>query len=642
MDSNPLRQIMTSMKTIFLNFLLTASVVMAVPRVIRSQPQDPASVEGTVVQAGTSTPLPRTRVVLNSQDGRILSPLPNGVKGVSITMTATTDENGRFAFSNLPPGSYSMIATHDGFVRSAFGDAARTESGKGFRLAPKQELKNAVISMTPTGTISGRIKNKFGEPMGNVEVQAHRYVYEGGRRALNAVLTVLTNDLGEYRLYYLEPGQYIVTAVPPTPPTAGRHGEIYVGNFATLPGSPLAGKRDIDRTITSEALAAAGVVGPAETGETYLPVFFPGTTDPSAANPIDLHAGATLNAIDFTVNGVRAAHVRGKVTNIPTAQNASDVSVILMSEITGYSFWLKEQSTTVSDSGAFEFRGVPPGSYQLVATLGDLPSDITFPGSGYPGGALLETYHVPIPPDNRPRGVRLVTKTSIEVSDKDVSNIALALGPGYKMDGKISIEGRSGPEAEAMIAGIKIQLVPDPETFESAPLPAKVGPSGAFTITGLVPGTYQIAITDAENVPDETYVKSVLLDNTDAINPRLVITGEPRGPMEIVLGTTTGQVEVKVTNAKQDPVAGARVVLVPDLARRQHFDLYQVQTTLERGEVGFGGLPPGDYQAFAWESVEDGAWWDPAFLQRYDGLGKAVHVTAGAPQTIDLTLLPPH
>jgi hypothetical protein len=369
-------------------------------------------------------------------------------------------------------------------------------------------------------------------------------------------------------------------------------------------------------------------------------VFFPGTTDPSAANPIDLHAGATLNAVDFTVNGVRAARVRGKVTNIPTAKNASDVSVVLMSEITGYSFWLKEQSTAISDAGAFEFRGVPPGSYQLVATLGKLPSDISFPGSGYPGGAILETEKFPFPPDNRPPSVRLLAKTSIQVGDKDVSNIALALGPGYKMDGRISIEGNSGPGADAMTAGIKIQLMPDPETFESAPMPAKVGPNGAFTITGLVPGTYQIAIMDAENVPFGTYVKSVLLDNTDAINPRLVIGNEPRTPLEIVLSTTIGRMAVKVTDAKQDPVAGAKVVLVPDPARRQHFDLYQTETTAERGEVGFGDVPPGDYVAFAWKDVEDGAWWDPAFLQKYDGLGKPVHVNAGAAQTIEITVLP--
>jgi hypothetical protein len=233
-----------------------------------------------------------------------------------------------------------------------------------------------------------------------------------------------------------------------------------------------------------------------------------------------------------------------------------------------------------------------------------------------------------------------VAKTSIQVADKDVSNIALALGTGYKMDGKIRIEGSSGPEADAMTAEMKIQLVPDPETFASAPLPAKVGPNGLFTITGLVPGRYQIAITDAEKVPFGTYVKSAQLDNMDAINPRLVITTEPGTPLEIVLGTETGRVAVQVTDAAQAPAAGAKVVLVPDAARRQHFDLFHSQTSTELGEVGFSVLPPGDYIAFAWQNVEDGAWWDPAFLQKYDGLGKSVHITAGATQNIELRTLP--
>jgi len=635
-----MRQIMTTMKVRFTILVLMASLGMTSPKILWSQKLDPASVEGTVVQAGTSTPLSRARVVLNSQDGRILSPLPNGVKGVSITLTVMSDENGRFAFSNVPPGNYQLIATHDGFVRAAFGDRARNESGKGFRLTPKQELKNAVISMTPTGTISGRIKNKFGEPMGNVHVQAHRYVFAGGQRTLIAVLTVLTDDLGEYRLYYLEPGQYIVTAIPSAPPTASRKGEMFVGDFATIPGSPLSGKNQPERTMTAGRLAAAGVVGPADTGETYLPIFYPGTTDAAQASPIEVRPGATANNVDFTVNEVRAVRVKGRVTNIPSGQSAADASVILMSEVSGSRFGLQEQETTISDAGAFEFRGIPPGTYVLVATLGELPSDISFPGAGYPGGAILETERFPIPPDNRPLPPRLLAKTSVQIGEKDVSNIELILGTGYKLDGRISIEGNSGPEADAMISGIKIQLMPDPETFESAPLPAKVGAGGVFTINGLVPGQYQIAIMDAENVPFGTYVKSVQLDNMDAINPRLVIRNEPRTLLEIVLGTAVGTVTAKVTDEKQSPAVGVSVVLIPDSPRRQHFELYQSETTEEGGVVAFGEVPSGDYTVYAWANTEEGIWWDPAFLQKYDGLGKPVHVSAGITQTIDLRVLP--
>ena len=631
---------MTTLKSMPIILLLLTSLVISLPGVVQSQTLDPASVEGTVIQAGTSKPLPRARVVLNSQDGRITSRLPNGISGISITLTAMSDDNGRFAFSNVPPGNYQLVATHDGFVRTAYGTAARSDTGARFLLTPKQELKNVVISMTPTGTISGRIKNKFGEPAGNVEVQAHRYLYEAGERALSSVLTVVTNDLGEYRLYYLEPGQYVVTAIPAKPPTPSSDGEVYVGNFGLLPGSPLSGKKDSEKPLPARTLVAAGVVGPAETGETYLPVFYPGTSDPAAANPIELGPGATVDSVDFTVNEVRAVRIRGKVTNIPSGQSAGEASVILMSLVTGYRFWLQEQATKVSDSGSFEFRGIPPGDYDLVATFGELPADMSFPGSGYPGGAILETFDFPLPPDNRPRQTRLLAKTSIQVSDKDVSNISLALGAGYTLDGRISVEGSSGPDSDAMMAGIKIQLMPIPETFESAPMPATVGGNGVFTIKGLVPGRYQIAITGAEKVPFGTYVKSVQLDNTDAINPRLVITDEPRTPLEIVLGTATGRVTANVTDAKQSPAAGVSVVLVPDSPRRQHFDLYQAGTTAERGVVGFGVVAPGDYLAFAWEHVEPGAWWDPSFLQKYDGLGKSVHINAGATQSIDLKVIP--
>ena len=48
------------------------------------------------------------------------------------------------------------------------------------------------------------------------------------------------------------------------------------------------------------------------------------------------------------------------------------------------------------------------------------------------------------------------------------------------------------------------------------------------------------------------------------------------------------------------------------------------------------GLPPGDYRVFSWESVADFAWQDPAFMRDYEDRGRAVRLTAGARQTVDL------
>src|SRR6185295_4649904 len=145
----------------------------------------------------------------------------------------------------------------------------------------------------------------------------------------------------------------------------------------------------------------------------------------------------------------------------------------------------------------------------------------------------------------------------------------------------------------------------------------------------LVPGTYQVAILNADKVPPGTYVKSVMLDNVDAINPRLVVNSEPRGQLEIVLGTKTGFAIATVVNAKQEPAAGARVVLVPDAPRRQHFDLYKVAAANDSGRAATD-VEPGDYMAYAWESIEEGAWWDPAYLPQYEAPGNPVHINEAA------------
>src|SRR5204863_188047 len=67
----------------------------------------------------------------------------------------------------------------------------------------------------PAGTISGRVFDRDGEPLANVTVEALKYSYQEGQRVLNGVQTARTNDLGEYRLFWLQPGQYFVSATPP-------------------------------------------------------------------------------------------------------------------------------------------------------------------------------------------------------------------------------------------------------------------------------------------------------------------------------------------------------------------------------------------------------------------------------------------
>jgi hypothetical protein len=59
--------------------------------------------------------------------------------------------------------------------------------------------------MIPAGVIAGRLYDRDGEAASNVTVQALKYVYQNGRRVLSSVQSAQTNDLGEYRLFWLPP-----------------------------------------------------------------------------------------------------------------------------------------------------------------------------------------------------------------------------------------------------------------------------------------------------------------------------------------------------------------------------------------------------------------------------------------------------
>src|SRR5207245_6118191 len=80
-----------------------------------------ASIEGFVVRAGTNEPVARARVTVSRTAGPGGAPLAPGGPPAS-TPPVTTDSQGRFAFRDLDPGSYSLTAQRNGFARQAYGE----------------------------------------------------------------------------------------------------------------------------------------------------------------------------------------------------------------------------------------------------------------------------------------------------------------------------------------------------------------------------------------------------------------------------------------------------------------------------------------------------------------------------------------
>lgn len=242
----------------------------------------PPSVEGVAIKAGTTEPVAHARVMLTIVEGRLAD-----------ARVADTDDRGRFVFRAVSAGTHRLVAQHDAFLRSA---------GQTLTMAPGQSIHDLVVAMTPTGVITGRVVDEYGDPVPDIYVRASRN---------DSTFEATTNDLGEYRLYGLSPGAYVVSAAPYT--AARIETEFRLGNapptativVPTRPG-PYSPGEGQGLTPLAQVLKTGSIIPfMALRGESHATVYYPGTTDATAAAPVEIPAGAVIGGINFVTQATK-------------------------------------------------------------------------------------------------------------------------------------------------------------------------------------------------------------------------------------------------------------------------------------------------------------------------------------------------
>ena len=235
------------------------------------QAQAAASLSGSVIDARTKLAVAEARVLLTP----LQAPLTQSLVG-------SADAEGRFRIDNVPPGPYRLFVDHPDYLRG--------EHTASLTLAAAQRIENLSIALTATAVISGRVTTESGEPAPKVYVRAHTD---------KPIAEWRTNDLGEYRLFGLPPGSYVISAeryrppriektqlgiqyVVPTPPCPDCRGE---GQFM----------QQLPRLFSAGAFIDPLVVA----GQSAPPVYYPGTTDRAAAQAVEVGPGARLTSIDL-------------------------------------------------------------------------------------------------------------------------------------------------------------------------------------------------------------------------------------------------------------------------------------------------------------------------------------------------------
>jgi beta-lactamase regulating signal transducer with metallopeptidase domain len=568
-----------------------------------------ASVAGSVEKMGSGEALPGTRVELQK--------FPGGGEAAYSTFTAT---DGSFVFSGVQPGEYRVIATRDdGMLPAEYKQKSPNVRGMPIPVHPADTLRDIRLAMAPPGAISGRVFDHDGEPVGNAQVQALKVMYRSGRRMLSIAESVQTNDIGEYRLFWLAPGQYYVTAKPID--TGQRSASMYI-------------RPPSDRFWHDETSAPAVSSHISENGESREEVhplsYYPGTPDFNAARPLALNPGDNLTRMDITVSAlVPARHIRGTVIDGATGQPAAGASLRAIPRDGNPSVVVP--NATSDARGGFNIAGVAPGSYYLFATAARNNNPI----QGQPSGAS--------------------GRLALEVGSEDLQNVGITVPVPFDISGRVVFEGKTNLDFDMTRLKVSLQRDPDilgmpfaqPITRAGTQDPNATQPDGAFALAGIGPGDYRVFVTYTgvtRNAPSVglsagTYLKSIRFGNVDALNGGLRLDARPENLLEITIGATEAEIGGSVVNAKSEAVPNALIVLLPDSALRHRDDLYKTAGTGPSGQFTIRNIAPGEYTLFAFEDIEPGSWFDPEFLKTFETRGMRMHITETTMESRQLVVI---
>ncbi len=410
-----------------------------------------------------------------------------GVAGVTVmltdgttTWTTTTDANGKYLFSNLPAGNYTVTFSNipEGYVFTQQTDGTNNGSdvnstgvSNTINLAAGERKTDIDAGIFPAGTSSGTAsignyvwydtdnngKQDAGETAGVPGVTVILYAADG----TTVLATQKTDATGHYLFTGLNPGTYIVGFAPSSLPAG------YAFAPANATGTGFTDNNDSDADATTGKTAPITVAAGEENTSVDAGIW-------KANNNL----GSIGNFVWNDLNG-DGKQDTGEL-------GAAGVSVTLIDKVTGAIV-----KTTITDSnGAYLFADLPYGSYNVV--FGNLPSGFTFspkdatndsidsdadPVTGKTGDIVLDATN----PNNTTTDAGIHTTTKAGLGDYVWED---ANGDGIQNAN------------EKGIAGVLVTLLDGAGTPIAT---AVTDENGYYAFINLTPGSYQLTFT---NLPE--------------------------------------------------------------------------------------------------------------------------------------------
>ena len=563
-----------ALKTL-LDFFATRGVVVDLPT---GEPNDAyfQNVIDTAAKHGVS--------LMNPEVQRNIGAFENALASRFVSVT---DNAGNFLINAVLPGNYDVVTeSKDHFGPGSYPD--RPSLSVSVAAGSMNELK---VPMTPGAVVSGRVTDAAGQRLSNKIVQAYVLGYQDGYPLLSPGPQARTDDQGEYKLFWLPPGEYFLAATFPrgrrTPSPDGKDlvTTYYPRTTDTLIAQPViirGGEERAGFDIEMQATSSFKISG----------TIISSVTPPTGPGVVGANVGATTATIN----------ILARDSNIPDSVGTRALGTVQVVQ-TGDQVW----------SAPFEVSGIQPGIYDLSTWVRESNPD---------GGSSIT-----------------IGRTPVEILDKDLTGVELRIYPSVRVLGKVTVDGHApGPVTARVSLGPEGSEVKVP-VYQGIGMRAVVADpkDGAFMIPAVTAGQFRVV---TQGLPPEFYVADVLQAGVSIYDSGLTVAGKTPNLVEVVVRSGSATVAGTVRDAAGKTMAKATVVLVPTASRRGNRSLYKTASTDQVGRFTVTGIAPGNYQLFAWERDPEGAYYNERFLSRYLHRGRPVYVNQESTVPADLTAIP--
>lgn len=281
--------------------------------------QQPAgfTISGTVVEHATGRPLGGILVIVSPTTAR------------DRLLSVLTGSDGRFSFTDLPAGKYSLLAQRRG-EREVDGYQGTEGFSTGVVAGPEMNTRNLTFPLEAPARISGAVIDEDGEAVRQASVLLFRKFISSGLAQVNQAAQIATGSSGKFHFAHLAPGTYFI-AVQAQP----WYAQLQQPGVAAAQNA-----RDLDVA--------------------YPLTYYGDVTTSMAAAPITLAEGGSVT-VQIDLRAVPAIHVA--ILGMDTSQGGG-VGVTVTTEGPG-GVPILINAPTMGFNNSFELTGLAPGRYTV-------------------------------------------------------------------------------------------------------------------------------------------------------------------------------------------------------------------------------------------------------------------------------------